>query len=243
MAQKSLLRHPEVSFYSIVGDLVTTGLNRDDWDELWQHSGQVFSKKPLMPIPGNHDSQDGLGAWMYKEMFSLPENGPQNQPSEMTYAFTQQDALFLMIDATLPVPNQTAWVENALKSTDKKWKFVMFHFPPYNFEEPYDEIMEEWGTLFDRYHVDMVMSGHMHYYLRTKPMFNKKAVSDPSKGTIYTMSISIPGKQEEWPDEPYAVKRYQDGPLYQHISIQNNTLKYVCYDPEGHVKDELIIQK
>lgn len=243
MAQKTLLRHPDISFYSIVGDLVSTGLNRDDWDELWQHSGQVFSKKPLMPIPGNHDSQDGLGAWMYKEMFSLPENGPQNQPSEMTYSFTHQDALFLMIDATLPVPNQTAWVENALKATDKKWKFVMFHFPPYNFVEPYEEIMQEWGTLFDRYHVDMVMSGHMHYYLRTKPMFNKQPVSDPSKGTIYTMSISIPGKQEEWLDEPYALKRYQDGPLYQHISIQNNTLKYVCYDPEGNVKDELIIQK
>jgi hypothetical protein len=45
-----------------------------------------------MPVPGNHDSQDGLGAWMYKEMFSLPENGPTGQPSEMTYAFNYQNA-------------------------------------------------------------------------------------------------------------------------------------------------------
>jgi hypothetical protein len=243
MAKKSLKRHPETAFFQIAGDLVTTGLNRDDWDHLWSYSSPVFRTKPLMPVPGNHDSQDGLGAWMYKEMFSLPENGPSGQPSEMTYSYEYQDALFLMLDPTLPVPQQSAWVAEQLKNSKAKWKFAMFHFPPYNFEEPYDEIMREWGTLFDKYHVDMVMNGHMHYYLRTKPMYNGKAVASPAEGTIYTMSISIPGKQERWPDEEYAVKRYKDGPLYQHIAIKGNTLSYKCFDPEGNLKDELTIQK
>eukprot|EP01034_Spumella_vulgaris_P013857 gene13857-17708_t len=62
MAQKALKIHPEISFFDIAGDLVSTGLNRDEWDELWQYSGGVFRNKPLMPVPGNHDSQDGLGA-------------------------------------------------------------------------------------------------------------------------------------------------------------------------------------
>ena len=243
MAQKSLQRHPETAFFSIAGDLVSTGLHRDEWDKLWQYSSGVFKSKPLMPVPGNHDSQDGLGAWMYKEMFSLPENGPAKQPSEMSYAFNYQNALFLMMDATLSVPAQTAWLEAQLKNSNAKWKFVMFHFPPYNFEEPYDEILKEWGSLFDKYHVDMVMSGHMHYYLRTKPMFKNKPVDSPAKGTIYTMSISIPGKQERWPDEDYALKRYKDGPLYQHITIKDNVLSYKCLDPDGNVKDELLIRK
>ncbi|MCE7058485.1 metallophosphoesterase family protein [Dyadobacter sp. CY343] len=243
MAQKSLQRHPETAFFSIAGDLVTTGLHRDDWDHLWNYSGKTFTTRPLMPVPGNHDSQDGLGAGMYKAMFSLPENGPANQPFEMTYSFEYQNALFLMLDPTLPVPNQTKWVEDQLKNSKAKWKFAMFHFPPYNFEEPYDEIMREWCSLFDKYHVDMVMNGHMHYYLRTKPMFAGKSVDSPSKGTIYTMSISIPGKQERWPEEEYAVKRYKDGPLYQHISIKGNKLHYRCLDPEGVLKDELIIEK
>lgn len=243
MAQKSIKRHPETAFFSIAGDLVTTGLHRDDWDQLWAHAGPTFSTRPLMPVPGNHDSQDGLGAWMYKEMFSLPENGPAGQPSEMTYAFNYQDALFLMIDATLSVPEQTAWIENQLRNSKAKWKFAMFHFPPYNFEEPYDEIKREWCTLFDKYHVDMVMSGHMHYYLRTKPMFGDKEMASPAKGTIYLMSISIPGKQERWPKEDYAVVRYKDGPLYQHVSIKGNTLYYKCYNPAGEVKDELTITK
>ena len=243
MAQKSLKRHPEISFFSIAGDLVSTGLHRDEWDELWHHSGEVFRYKPLMPIPGNHDSQDGLGAEMYQNMFSLPENGPKDLPGEMTYSFNYQDALFVMIDATLSVPAQTAWLEEKLKTSKAKWKFVFFHFPPYNFVEPYGEIRKEWCTLFDKYHVDMVMNGHMHYYLRTKPMNNGKVMSSPAKGTIYTMSISIPGKQEEWLPEDYAVKRYQDGPLYQYISMKGNKLIYKCLDPEGIVKDAFEIVK
>lgn len=243
MLQKTRERHPEVSFYQIAGDLVSTGLHRDDWDKLFAYTGNVFASKPVMTIPGNHDSQDGLGAWMYKEMFSYPENGPSGVPAEMTYAYRYGNALFLMIDATSPLRAQTEWITKQLSETDAVWKFVMFHFPPYNFVEPYPEIIAEWGPVFDKYHVDMVMSGHMHYYLRTKPIFNNQAVSDFSKGTVYTMSISIEGKQEEWPEEEYAVKRYPGGPLYQHMTITGNTLRYVCYDPEGNIKDELSITK
>ena len=243
MAQKAFKRHPEAAFYSIAGDLVSTGLHRNEWDEFFQYTGNVFQNKPLMPVPGNHDSQDGLGAWMYQELFSFPENGPTEESKERTYSFEYQNALYLQIDATLPDADQTAWIEKTLKNSKAKWKFVMFHFPPYNFVEPYDYIRANWCTLFDKYHVDMVMSGHMHYYLRTKPMYAGKEVSDPSKGTIYLMSISIPGKQEEWLPEEYAVIRYPDGPLYQHLAIKGNTLTYRSLDPAGKLKDELIIKK
>ena len=38
-------QHPEVAFYSIAGDLVSTGLNRDDWDKLFEYSMNTFSRK------------------------------------------------------------------------------------------------------------------------------------------------------------------------------------------------------
>ena len=85
-------RHQEIDFYSIAGDIVSTGLNRDDWDKFFQHSGDAFSRKPLMPVPGNHDRQDGLGAKMYYDLFSLPRNGPEGVDEESTYAFEYGNA-------------------------------------------------------------------------------------------------------------------------------------------------------
>lgn len=243
MARQTLTRHPEVSFYSIIGDLVSTGLNRDEWDEFFHHSGSIFSQKPLMPIPGNHDSQDGLGAAMYQNTFDLPTNGPDKLPSERTYAFQYQNAQFLMIDGTFPIDAQTKWIEQQLANSKAKWKFVMVHFPPYNFEEDYAQIRKEWGVLFDKYHVDMVMSGHVHYYMRSKPMRAERAVESPAQGTIYTISISIPSKHTYWPEEPYAAARFQSGPVYQHLKIDNNQLIYRCLDTNGKVKDELKITK
>lgn len=243
MARQTLERHPEISFYSVIGDLVSTGLDRNEWDEFFHHSGKIFSQKPFMPIPGNHDSQDGLGAAMYQNLFSLPTNGPDKVPSERTYAFNYQNALFIMLDGTSPIDAQTDWIEKQLSQSKAKWKFVMLHFPPYNFEEDYAQIRKEWGVLFDRYHVDMVMSGHVHYYMRSKPMYAEKPVDSPAKGTIYTISISIPSHHKNWPDEPYAAARFQSGPVYQHIRIDNNKLTLRCLDEYGKVKDEFTIEK
>lgn len=243
LLQQAHNRHDEVAFYSIVGDLVSTGLYRSDWDEFFGYSKDVFSEKPLMPIPGNHDRQDGLGTWMYYETFSLPKNGPEKVHPESTYAFEYGNALFLMIDSTHPNEAQTDWIEEKLKNTNATWKFVMLHFPPYNYEEPYFDLQEAWCGIFDTYHVDMVMSGHIHYYMRSKPMNNGKVVDSFKDGTIYTVSIGTVGNHDNIGEEPYAEKRYKKGQYYQHMEIDNDVLKYTTYDKEGNVVDEITIEK
>ena len=243
MIQESFQKFPDVAFYSIAGDLVSTGLNRDDWDQLIHVSGPVFQYKPLMPVPGNHDSQDGLGAWMYQDMFSLPENGPEHVLPELTYAFNYKNALFLMIDVTSPIEIQSSWIEEQLSSSQALWKFAIFHFPPYNYEEDYSEIRKEWCTLFDTYHVDMVMSGHTHYYMRSKPIFNEQVVEHLSQGTVYVISVGIPGNHEHMPDEDYAEHRDGKGWLYQHMEINGDRLIYKSLDIHGNIKDSLTIVK
>ena len=243
LIQESFQKFPDVAFYSIAGDLVSTGLHRDDWDQLIYFSGPVFLHKPLMPVPGNHDNQDGLGAWMYQDMFSLPENGPEYVLPELTYAFNYKNALFLMIDATAPIELQSKWIEEQLSQSQSLWKFAMFHFPPYNYEEDYSVIREEWCTLFDQYHVDMVMSGHTHYYMRSKPILNEQVVEHVSQGTVYVISVGIPGNHENMPDEEYAEVRDGKGWLYQHMEIKDNILIYKSLDIHGNIKDSLTIVK
>jgi predicted phosphodiesterase len=243
LLKDSYLRHPEIAFYAIAGDLVSTGLYRNEWDQFFGYSKDVFSYKPLMPVPGNHDRQDGLGAWMYYQQFSLPENGPEKVDSESTYAFEYGNALFLMIDSTQPNEAQTEWIEKQLKNTKATWKFVMFHFPPYNFEEPYLDIQQEWCGIFDRYHVDMVMSGHIHYYMRSKPINHGKVVNSFKEGTVYAVSIGTNGNHDDIGQEPYAEKRYKDGQFYQHMEIKEGILKYTTYNKEGKIVDVLLIDK
>ena len=236
-------KHNETAFYSIAGDMVSTGLYRSEWDELFGYSKDVFSYKPLMPVLGNHDRQDGLGSWMYYELFDMPKNGPPKVHSESTYSFEYGNALYLMIDSTHPNEDQTDWIEETLKNSSATWKFVMFHFPPYNFEEPYFDIQEAWCGIFDTYHVDMVMGGHIHYYMRSKPINNGKVVDSFEKGTVYAVSIGTHGNHDDIGDEPYAEKRYKKGQFYQHMEIDDNVLSYTAYDKEGSIKDQFTITK
>ncbi|MBT1698070.1 metallophosphoesterase [Fulvivirgaceae bacterium PWU4] len=235
--------HPDAAFYSIAGDLVSTGLNRDDWDKLFAYGAPTFATKPWMPVPGNHDRQDGLGAQMYYDLFSLPRNAPAGVAPESSYAFTYGDALFLMIDATFDVADHTAWIEEKLSTSKATWKFVMFHFPPYNFEEPYPEIQQAWVPLFDKYHVDIVMGGHIHYYMRSRPMFAGKPVGSFAQGTVYNISISIPSRHEHITEEPYAAKQFAEGYFYQHVQIDGKVLKSRTFDHLGVLRDEFVIKK
>ncbi len=236
-------RFPESAFYSIGGDIVSTGLFRDDWDQLFQYSAEVIKNRPLMSTLGNHDDQDGLGAWMYTDLFDLPKNGPENIIPEYSYSFEYSNTLYLMIASTMPIKEQTKWIEEQLKNSNAQWKFAMFHFPPYSYEEDYPVIRKEWGELFDKYHVDMVMSGHVHYYMRSKPMYAQKPVESPSEGTVYLISIAIPNRSRKMEDRDFVEVRFDGEYFYQKFDIDGKKLTMKTYNSEGEVRDSFEITK
>src|SRR5690606_7540105 len=148
-----------------------------------------------------------------------------------------------MMDVTLPIEEQTEWLEEQLLSSKADWKFAVFHFPPYNSIEFYQDIIDEWGPLFDRYHVDMVISGHFHYYLRTKPLRAGEIAASPAEGTIYLMSVGTTGKNKEMKPADYAQVQFGADHLYQHIEINGKRLRYMSYDRTGSLVDSLTIVK
>ena len=235
-------RHPETAFFSIAGDIVSDGLHRDQWDDIFDYAAGIVSGKPLMVVPGNHDNRSGLGAHMFRELFSYPMNAPPGVEKEQTYSFRYKNALFLMIDATSPIDAQTPWIEDQLAGTNAKWKFAMFHFPPYSSDGGYPEIRQKWCSIFDKYHVDMVMSGHVHNYLRTKPMNGQKVVSSPAGGTIYLVSIAIPDNDPQ-PRLPYADAQVSGEMLYQTVSVTGKVLQYKSMNINGKVRDKMTIVK
>ena len=180
---------------------------------------------------------------MYEDMFSFPDNGPEGFNPERTYSFTYQNALYLMLDATLPTAPQTAWMEKVLQENTSDWVFVVTHFPPYNAVEPYDNLIKEWVPVFDKYNVDMVMGGHFHYYMRSKPLVDSEISSDPTSGTRYIISIGTKGKNKEVPKGDYAEVQYPAEFLYQHVEIDGKRLRYTSYNLDGEVVDQFSIQK
>ena len=240
---KAETKHPETAFYIIAGDLVDDGLYRNQWDELFENSKDIIDKKPLMNVIGNHDNRYGLGAKMYRDLFSYSNNGPEEVPEEHTYSFTYKNTLFLMLDATFPADKQTKWIEDQLLKSDATWKIAVFHFPPYNGKEPYLNIQEEWVPIFDKYHVDLVFGGHFHYYMRSKPLNNGNVVNSFKEGTTYVISLGIPGRKVVLDNEPYAAVTEHNGWLYQHIEIDGKKLDFQSINFDGNLIDRFEIDK
>lgn len=241
--RKGWSAHPDASFFSIVGDLVSDGLNRNQWDALFEYSREASRRIPFMSVPGNHDNRAGLGAKLYCDLFSYPMNGPDGVPKEQTYSFTYKNALFLMIDATSPIDAQTTWIDHQLASSKAKWKIAMFHFAPYNREEPYFDIQKAWVPLFDKYHVDMVYGGHLHYYMRSKPMKAGKVVSSYRDGTAYMISVGISNGNQPFEIEPYAEVTESRGHLFQYVKIDGNKLYLESVNSQGKMIDSFTLTK
>ena len=236
-------RHPETAFYIIAGDVVSTGLDRNEWDDILAFSSGVSERTPMAFSLGNHDDQDGLGAWLPLALHEFPRNGPEGLEEEHNFSFRYGNALFLVLSVGTERDMQEKWMGEQLANTDATWKFVVFHFPLYSVEEDYPDTRRDWGKIFDKYHVDMTFHGHVHYYLRTHPMYNLKPVESPADGTIYTICIGIPGRTHSLPDAEWVAKRIVGPAVYPRVTIDGNRLTYRAYGKDGEILDELVIEK
>lgn len=239
-------RHPEAAFYLVAGDNVNRGDNRDEWDNLFQAARGVFDRRPYVPAIGNHDCKEN-GPQLYLNLLALPENGPKSIGPERAYRLDYGNALILVLDSNASKEAQRPWLEEQLQSTKAVWKFAVYHHPAYSSAPKRDnaDVREQWGSLFDQYHVDMALQGHDHGYLRTKPMRGGKEVDSPAEGTVYVVSVSGT-KLYDVERHDYASKSIDHLSTYQVIDIQTgneNKLIYRAYDIDGKVQDELIIVK
>ena len=246
LLKKTFAAHPEAAFSVISGDLVGTGLERDNWDAMLSLGEPMFKLRPVMPSIGNHDAQYGLGPGMYLDIFGLPENGPPNPELERAYSFVYGDVEFFVLDVMSDSAPQGEWLRGALAKSTAKWKVAMFHFPFYTRRtDEYAELQKDWGTLFDEFHVDLVLQGHTHIYIRTKPMKAAKVVQSTAEGTVYLQSISIPADHSErlrqMPD--FVDKYLPKGSLCCLFRAEGNTLSYKAINLDGEVMDEYSISK
>lgn len=240
---------PDAAFTLLAGDLVTRGNDRDDWDDFLVHGSEVFSQKPVVPAIGNHEYKGGSPR-MYLDTFDLPVGGPASIGPEHCYAVNYGHALFLILDSNAPLEPQAAWMDQQLSASQARWKFVMFHHPPYSSKPERDnkELREAWVPVFDKHHVDIVFCGHDHAYMRTYPLKAGQRVSSAAEGTIYMVSVSGT-KMYDQADRDYMEVRFTGRMVYSRIDILPETdkaeerLSLKTFDLEGALCDEFTITK
>lgn len=214
---------------------------------MFHASAGVLDQRPVVPTIGNHEYSRDKDPRLYRQMFTLPLNGPDTVPAEHAYSFEYSNALFVVLNSNQPAEAQRPWLEKQLAETSATWKFAVYHHPFYSSaaNRDNDDIRDEWGDLFDRYHLDIALQGHDHAYLRTYPIKDEEIVPSPAEGTIYAVSVSGTKFYEQAQSE-YTAVGFTDTQTYQLIQIETepvDKLTYRAYDTEGKVRDEVVITK
>lgn len=236
---------PDAAFYIMAGDLVNRGNDRDDWDSFFHNASDIYDRRQLVPVIGNHENQGGHPT-LYLRNFDLLKNGPKQTEKERAYYFQYSNALFVVLDSNIKPESQSEWLDKVLSESKATWKFVVYHHPAYSSAPSRDNasIRKQWLPLFDKYHVDLALQGHDHAYLRTYPMKGEKKVASPKEGTVYIVSVSGTKMYDQDPRD-YTEFGMTNTATFQVLDIQisGDRLVYRAYDTDNNLKDELVIEK
>jgi hypothetical protein len=244
-------RHPAIEFILLAGDLVDRGNERTNWDHFFLRAEQIFERVPVMPAAGNHEYLE-QGPRLFRSNFTLPENGPGGDESGLIYHFEYGSACIAVLDSTAAVSDlrrarrQARWLDELLSKTSARWKLVMFHHPVYP-SHPWREtplLREEWVPVFDKHHVDLVLQGHDHAYLRTYPLRGGQPVEGAEQGTIYVIAVAG-DKFCDQRDSELAEVGFTRTSTYQTIEIDDvaDRLTYRAWTDTGEVVDQVVIAK
>jgi len=174
------------AFVVHTGDCVADGRKADLWQtEFFGPAAPLLSKVVLWPVLGNHERNSAL----YYNLFDLPGN-------ERYYSFDYAQVHFVVLDSNPPeLPkehrNEARWMDEYNLAVDRFWRLqiawllqdfkahrdarltaVCMHSPLYSSTgkpsrvAKYERMRDRLEAVFETNGVDVVFSGHDHYYQR-----------------------------------------------------------------------------
>jgi hypothetical protein len=150
------------------GDQVERGTNRVLWKrEFFDPLADLLSRIPIVTALGNHEE----AASHYFEYFALPGN-------ERYFSFDFGNAHIVVLDSSAWNDNvrdsdEYRWLEQDLAAhRAARWTLVAFHHPLFSAHDtrPIHPARWVWCPLFERCGVDLVLTGHDHFYYRSWPI-------------------------------------------------------------------------
>ena len=250
--------NPDAKFFINTGDLVDVGQSEAHWNGWFAGAAGVLDTIPVMPVVGNHETFgfQSIGRPVFwTENFTLPSNGP-NGLKEQVYSYNYGVAHFAVLDSQQDeeigygdiLPSQETWLDKDLKSSRAMWKFAFFHKTPYDLlsYRGNDKIRAGFCPVLEKYHTDVVFSGHDHGVARTYPFKNNQIMKKPSQGTIY----HVTGRSgfKAYPDiikkswNPFFYNP-MDQPNYLVVEVDNTKLTIKTVKMNGTIVNTFFLDK
>ncbi len=190
---------PDAAFVANCGDFTNDSTN-EEWDLYDAAFGEMNRTYLLAPVSGNHDGF-GVANW-FNNMFNLDTSESVQTKNGVNYSFDYGNAHFAVLNTNdcLNVSQpQLKWLKNDMNATDKDWKIVFIHKSPYTLgkDGKWPDALQLQKTLTkvcDETNVDLVIGGHDHQYLRTKPLTANEL---DANGTTYLLSGTAGSKRYE----------------------------------------------
>jgi hypothetical protein len=191
LVYKAMEMDPDIRYSIVTGDMVDRAGDMNYWG--WLFNQPVLKEMPFAWAAGNHEYYDSSGTvygpTFLKTFTNFPDNGAPTVLGT-SYYFKYNNVLSVVIDSEAETVNsvhrqeQMDWFEEVMRTNHAQYITVYMHtgigMPPSR-----TGAKARWLELFDKYGVDIVMTGHSHVYFRTKPIYDFSPSTDPDKGTIY----------------------------------------------------------
>jgi predicted phosphodiesterase len=206
-------------FVIMMGDNLYGGNRPKDYDKKF-----AVPYKPLLDAGvkfyaslGNHDDPSER---FYK---------PFNMNGERYYSFKPNNSSvrFFALDSNYMDDKQLKWLEDQLTASGSDWKICFFHHPPYSSGEAHGSdltLREHLEPLFVKYGVNVVFTGHEHFYERIKPQ----------KGIAYFIAGSS-AKLREGNIAPsdLEAKGFDQGYTFMLVELAGDDLYYQTLSEKG----------
>jgi len=220
------------------GDLVQTGTSEDDWVAFFRSMEPVGGTRVLYPAVGNHEYREDLTVPMWKHYF-------QYEAKDAHYSFDLGAAHIIVLNSNFEDDpsqrnSQLAWLESEL-AQPWQWKIVYFHHPGYsvgffNSEEApkkeYKYVQQLYIPLFEKYHVDLVMNGHVHLFETDLINGIHYLTVGPAGGVIGVMANK----------DPYKLKASYTRSIVN-LEASPGHLRALSTSIDGKILDDLILTK
>ena len=151
-------------FIVMVGDNLYGGENTRDIQKKFEipYKALLDANVKFYAALGNHD--DAAIQRNYK---------PFNMNGERFYSFKPKDGVrFFALDSNYVDKTQLEWLDKQLTASGSEWKIMFFHHPLYSSGETHgsaDLQRELLEPVFLKHGVNLVLTGHEHFYERIKP--------------------------------------------------------------------------